>query len=470
MNKDSKNIDKLFENSLKGYREKPPVDSWSRMDLALDKRKAGNVIVFWKWMAAAVLILFAFGSGYFYAISNFNDDNITKNKITVDDNIQKPEVVNNNQIEKDSYVAESNDIIISDDNTDLSLRPSVSKSSFVDNNISPQQITPISTSPDKAKIATAEKLNVTSEIIQDTVNTNIGPVHDGESEIALIEPNVDFNDLGLSNEPVIESFFDFDGMPGKQKQNNKLISKWEIGARIAPVQSYREIGFSNDNNISQGAIVESKYNNIEEGLNSYAGGVDVHYQLNDKWSLQSGMYFSRIGQVNNDALAFKQEDSDFVLYKVSTSTGDIEVVFDKVPEDIKRFSDSKDTSELKDLKNISVEQQFELFEVPFMIGYKIGNRKLTFNLSGGLSPAYVMGNSSTLIADEQKYDIGSSSNINSMILNSSFSIGIQYAFTKKLALNFEPTFKYSLNPINNNNRFSYHPYSLSWFTGVRYNF
>ncbi len=122
------------------------------------------------------------------------------------------------------------------------------------------------------------------------------------------------------------------------------------------------------------------------------------------------------------------------------------------------------------MKNISVEQQFDLFEIPLMIGYKIGNRKLTFNLSGGLSPAYVVGNSSTLIADDQKYDIGNSSNINSMILNSSFSIGIQYAFTKKLALNFEPTFKYSLNPINNNSRFSYHPYSLSWFTGVRYSF
>ncbi len=470
MNKDSKNIDKLFENVLKGHREPPPQDSWNRMNLALDKRKATKTIVFWKWMAAAVLILFAFGSGYFYAVSNFNSDQITENEIPANKNIHKPKVVTNNKIELDNFADESNDINITDDKINLSTTPLSGNNSIEDDKISPQNITPTSTLPKRVKIATTENFNVADKVILDTAKTNIALPPAVENEIAIIEPNVDLIDLGLTNEPVTESFFDFDGVPGGQKQNNTLISKWEIGASVAAVQSYREIGFSNEDNISQGALAESNYNNIEEGLNSYAGGIDIRYQLNDKWSLQSGMYFSRIGQVNNDALAFKQENSHFLLYKVSTSTGDIEVVFDKVPEDIKRFSDSKDTSELKDMKNISVEQQFELFEVPFMIGYKIGNRKLTFNLSGGLSPAYVVGNSSTLIANDQKYDIGNSSNINSMILNSSFSIGIQYAFTNKLALNFEPTFKYSLNPINNNSRFSYHPYSLSWFTGVRYSF
>jgi hypothetical protein len=174
--------------------------------------------------------------------------------------------------------------------------------------------------------------------------------------------------------------------------------------------------------------------------------------------------------VNNDALAFKQEDNSFMLFKVSTSTGEIDITYDKIPDDIKSFSDTKDTTELKISKNIRVEQTFDLFEVPFLIGYKIGNRKFTLNLSGGLSPAYVVNNSSTLIADEQNYNIGSSANINSMIVNSSFSLGIQYAFTKKLALNFEPTFKYSLNPINRKYRFNYHPYSMTWFTGVRYSF
>ena len=159
-----------------------------------------------------------------------------------------------------------------------------------------------------------------------------------------------------------------------------------------------------------------------------------------------------------------------MLFKVTTSTGEIDIAFDKIPEDIKSFSDTKDTTELKISKDIRVEQTFDLFEVPFLIGYKLGNRKFTLNIAGGFSPAYVVNNSSILIADEQKHDIGSSANINSMIVNSSFSLGIQYSFSKKLALNFEPTFKYSLNPINKDNRFNYHPYSLTWFTGVRYSF
>ena len=140
--------------------------------------------------------------------------------------------------------------------------------------------------------------------------------------------------------------------------------------------------------------------------------------------------------------------SDGFIYSLPQTVFKIDIVYEKVPEDIKSFSDSKDTSELKTSKNIRLEQTFDLFEVPFLVGYKIGNRKFTLNLSGGFSPAYVVSNSSTLIADEQKHDIGSSTNINSVIVNSSFSLGIQYAFTKKLALNFEPTFKYSLNPFS----------------------
>lgn len=472
MNSDNKNIDKLFKSVLKGYREKAPLDSWNRMNLALDKNNAAKTIVFWKWMAAAILILIAFGSGYFYAVSNFNSDHITQNKNSNNEKVQNSKVTNVKKIELDNFAKENNEIINKENNIEIAAPSSISNNSFANNEeVILQNIIPTSSSPEKSKpVNNNDKLAKTSIAYTDSTNTNIELPTNNEDDIALIMPNQDNNELDLLNEPINENFFDFNNITEDQKHKNTLISKWEIGARVASIRSYREIGFSNDNNISQGVVSESNYNNIEEGLSSYAGGVDVHYQLNEKWSLQSGMYFSKIGQVNNDALAFKQENSHYMLYKISTSTGDIEVAFDRVPQDIKRFSDSKDTSELKDLKNISIEQQFELFEVPFLIGYKIGKRRLTFNLSGGLSPAYVMSNSSTLISDEQKYDIGNSSNINSMILNSSFSIGIQYAFTKKLALNFEPTFKYSLNPINNNSSFKYHPYSLSWFTGVRFSF
>ncbi|RLD57745.1 MAG: hypothetical protein DRJ05_09175 [Bacteroidetes bacterium] len=478
MNSDRKNIDKLFESTLKGYREKPSPNAWNRMSRELDGAKSTKVIVLLKWMAAAVLILFAFGSGYFYAVYNSTDEAIALKEIPANETTLNPEAFDNIP---SIAVEEPDENLITIHKNDMQLdeKPDIAqKLSPVNDNVNSDLGTfpvnaeqgSLSTSNEETEANVMASTSIPA-VVDSVKSTEIIPVQN--SEIVLAEPieiiQIDEDKL-KTGELVHGDFFDKSGIPGGFGEKKIKDTKWGIGARVASIQSYREISFTSDENFSQGVVAESNYNDREDKLNSYAGGVDVRYQINSKWSLQSGVYLSRIGQVNNDPLAFKQGDDNYMLFKVTTSTGEIDIVYEKVPEDIKSFSDSKDTSELKTSKNIRLEQTFDLFEVPFLVGYKIGNRKFTLNLSGGFSPAYVVSNSSTLIADEQKHDIGSSTNINSVIVNSSFSLGIQYAFTKKLALNFEPTFKYSINPINNNNQFNYHPYSLTWFTGVRFSF
>jgi len=89
---------------------------------------------------------------------------------------------------------------------------------------------------------------------------------------------------------------------------------------------------------------------------------------------------------------------------------------------------------------------------------------------GGISPAFVTKNNAYLEVDAQKYDVENPENINSVYFNSTLSLGLEYSFLKKLSVNFEPTFKYALSPINNGGKFDYHPYSISWFTGIKYKF
>ncbi|NOX48801.1 MAG: PorT family protein [Chlorobi bacterium] len=477
MNSDKKNIDQLFENVLKGYREKPSPGAWNRLGRNLDGMGPKRTVVFLKWMAAAVLVLFAFGSGYFYAVYNISDDSVADNATPAVENFHIPEINDDMPIvidEAEDNLKEGNkDEIQMNEKVVIPQKTTAKNEKLVaDNNKLPKNMKHTSLSNSEEDIENNEiaSISVTSKDVSEDM-IEILPVQN--NEIFISEP-VEVNQVEETKLETAElaqvDFFDKSGIPDGFGGKKGIESKWGIGARVAPIQSYREISFAGDENFTQGVVAESNFNDREGKLNSYAGGVDVRYQISSKWSFQSGVYFSRIGQVNNDALAFKQENNNFMLFKVTTSTGEIDIAFDKIPDDIKSFSDTKDTTELKISKDIRVEQTFDLFEVPFLIGYKIGNRKLTLNLAGGFSPAYVVNNSSTLIADEQKHDIGSSANINSMIVNSSFSLGIQYAFTKKLALNFEPTFKYSLNPINKDNRFNYHPYSLTWFTGVRYSF
>ena len=67
MTRDKKNIDALFEEGLKGLREKTPVYAWTRLDNGLSIANSKKTIILFRWVAASLLLLFAFGAGYFYA-------------------------------------------------------------------------------------------------------------------------------------------------------------------------------------------------------------------------------------------------------------------------------------------------------------------------------------------------------------------------------------------------------------------
>jgi hypothetical protein len=89
-------------------------------------------------------------------------------------------------------------------------------------------------------------------------------------------------------------------------------------------------------------------------------------------------------------------------------------------------------------------------------------------LSGGLSPGILVNNRSYFNVDGEKVQTGYTQNIKPVIYNSVMGLGIEYSITTKLFINLDPLFKYSLSPINSNSGIKYHPYSVSWFTGITY--
>ncbi len=465
MTRDKKNIDALFEEGLKGLREKPPVYAWTRLDKGLSIANSKKTIILLRWVAASLLLLLAFGAGYFYATyyntaqPEIAQENITPVKIEniepasedIADGVENKDVQNdlelntddkgNQTLLKSSDVTNPEDVIAMIDNSGSS-----------NNNIELSGITKLAS----LDIATLPEATISASANLKYISTDkkISAGNNQDIAINLSNPYNPFNES------------DYGDITNIEKQN-----KWSVGAHFAPVISYRDISTSyNDQLTTNFNETESQLNNAEESLLSYAGGVDVYYNLNDRWSVQSGLIYSRIGQINNDALDFKQENDQYLLFAINTSTGNINVAFEKIPEDVRKINPPKDTLESLDLNNIRVVQNFDLLEIPVMIKYKILNKKLGINISGGLSPAYLLDNNTSLEVNNEKYDIGSSSNLNTMIINTSFGLGINYEVFKKLSLNVEPNFKYSLSPINKDSQFDYHPYYFSVFTGIIYKF
>ena len=466
MNRDKKNIDRLFEQGLKGYKETPPVYAWDRLDADLEKAGRKKAFFYLRLLAASVLILFAFGAGYFYAVYNFNNGSSgqlseTGNTIQPVNLPAKTEAtdINTDEVKKIA-VSEQKEEIISNlsSNTDKMVlteqASSESNVSFVKSGNKLLANNSETIEFEKSGIHKLEMRKVSSIAVENEDVTTLLAVSDERESVNKVE------DFVFEAEPLRE--YGFEDNNGKQD-----FLRWSVGAQAAPIKSYRDISTT-----YSGASFadEQSYNDSESPMSSFSAGVDISYNVSKRFSFQSGMYYSQIGQVNNDALTFAEADGKFLLFSIETSLGEIDFIRENVPANIREVVEAKDTIDLIDQLNVKVIEDFDIVEVPLMLRYKVLDRKFSINMMGGISPAFVTKNNAYLEVDTQKYDVENSGNINSVYFNSSLSLGLEYSFLKKLSVNFEPTFKYALSPINSNGKFDYHPYSISWFTGIKYKF
>jgi hypothetical protein len=244
-------------------------------------------------------------------------------------------------------------------------------------------------------------------------------------------------------------------------------SGWSIGGRVSPVYSYRTVGGSSFATASEKVSVDY-FNDNEEGITSVAAGISLDYAFSDRLSLASGMYLSRIGQQNNEVLAYNDPDATN-MYKLATSNGTVTinpVKFESViaPQAIS----AKDSLPGDYSVHGSFYQNLDYLEVPLVLKYRLLDQKFSVNVMGGLSPGILVNNRSYFDVDGQKLQTGTVENVESFIYNSIFGLGLEYAINRKLSINMEPSFKYAISPVNSGNGINYHPYSFSWFTGISY--
>ncbi len=82
-----KNIDNLFRDHLVGHKASAPHGAWERLHADLQPSKRGAVIMYIRLAAASLLLLLAFGTGYFLSEYGSDNTNLTASKgdaITID--------------------------------------------------------------------------------------------------------------------------------------------------------------------------------------------------------------------------------------------------------------------------------------------------------------------------------------------------------------------------------------------------
>ena len=256
--------------------------------------------------------------------------------------------------------------------------------------------------------------------------------------------------------------------------------KWGVGTQVSPIYSYRNLEVA-----GASAASASYYNDVEEGIVSYAGGLSVHYAPLKRLSVQSGLYYSSMGMKVGNAYYASMDSKESFLDQTSTiqasinnSTGIIETqqgldyayAANPVPQGGMDLSSQSLRANTSVVPTGEILQQFEYLELPLILRYRVVDRKLGFHLLGGLSSNFLVGNSAYYREDGNKEPIGTTGNLRPVNYSSVVGLGVDYSITRRFHINLEPTFRYYLNSINTGSLIKSHPYTIGFFTGLLYTF
>ena len=143
-------------------------------------------------------------------------------------------------------------------------------------------------------------------------------------------------------------------------------SKFTVATIFAPIYF---------NSFGNGSGADSQFNNNQtSGSSSYSYGVKLAYQLNSKFSVQSGISLINLGQTTNDIYITPG------VAVVSFSNISNIPVLGKADPNV-----SKESIDLANENGASLNQVFGYIEIPVEVKYNIADGKFGINLVGGFS-------------------------------------------------------------------------------------
>ena len=393
-----KNIDRIFQENLKDYEVFPPNRSWNSIEKNLQSSKVKRRIPYWlKISSVAALLIFFFSVGTIYFIPSNNFAKSLFNKI-------KPNV--------DSEGVEN------------------------------KEDTPVKML-EKTK---ATKIIQLSESAEEVIASDYSELEE-DGIVGLNETN-ETSIKNFSNQFLLT---DAKNYPLKNK--NKNIKKREISNRITVATIYAPIYI---NSMGDGSGIDSQFkDNNASGSSSYSYGVKFAYQLNNKFSVQSGINMINLGLRTNDVY-FTPGVSTLGFSNLSA------IPLASKPGSLKEAQLGLDSKG-------SVNQVFGYVEIPVEIKYNVSDGKLGVNVVGGFSTLLLNKDEVFVETNNFTQSIGSSNNLRSINFSGNFGVDLDYSIRKNLFINVSPMFKIQTNTFSKNAG-SVQPYYLGVYTGLNYKF
>ena len=473
--KNKKNIDRLFQERFKDFETEPDVQTWANIQAGLsEKKKERKIIPLWmKYTGiAAALVLGFFGINTTFKSNTKIDDTIVidvksitpSTKRTDSNSVPKKEHENTNLLKHNSELATTNDQKTKNDEnkttTEKATKNFFGKTSNQEtatiynskNNPSLEIKNSNNETVNSDQIETDKPRSVTSENIGNQKNEKV--LVNEKDNLAIAKPETKKAIVNQNAEPnELEAIL-------KQNETKKNIvatvknSKWEITPNIAAM-------YAN----SKSASIDPQFaENNKSTDNSIGFGIGLHYAINKKIALRTG--------INKFALGYNTNSVTYSSGLSMTSLANVDYTTNAMLE---LRTSAKGNALMTFEKNLqktntgTINQKMGYYEIPLEISYAIVDKKIGVSLIGGISTLLLDENKISLISSETNLKLGEANNLNSVHFSSNIGLGFKYKFVKSFQLNFEPMVKYQLNTFSNNAG-SNKPILIGLYSGISYRF
>ena len=467
--KEEKHSDQIFRNKLENYSVDPPEHIWTGVQEQLLRNKKSRRIIYTRWISAAAAILLAFLGGWYFNHNADTTQTITSEK----SNIQPTENNRNKETEPELKNVE----------------PVKNKQEFIASAVKKEKTETDINKQTVASLKPEAKVNVTSSENRSRETLNFKELEGREPDFIFNEKrkiklpqnhqfSTSMNDLTETDRVLIASnTADYKNLKNENKH-------WKLGMMVSP-------GYSSQvANHSDGYSTNMIYS-TNSGSANVTGGISVQVKTSKRISVESGVYYDKNGQKEEQLFQFfgmaKQNEPiemspGDAAFSGNTAVKDSRVALNSNAGVIALDNYAYGLEVSGNMESLvseaanayvtsgEVSQVFDFIQIPLYLRYKVVDSRFDVEMIGGFNAGMLVGNNAYINNDFGSQNIGKTKDISPFSVSGTLGVGLNYKLSNHFSIGAEPRFNYFLSSINKNPDVSYKPYRIGFYTGIYYEF
>ena len=484
---DNKDIEKVSRSVFENLKMDAPDDAWNKLDADLDKKQA----VVYKKRAnrfkllsiVLLLIIFSFTTWHYLiptsssnklekVISQEKAKNIRASSI----NIQPKENSASNIPSVNLIPSNNKDKFKESMEKEQSLelyKPQNKQLAFKFNAASKEENKKLIRNEKKSNIS--EIINLTPDKKETITESNSTIAHSNSNEVAIVAN--DSSNTIVSEQNILTTTIVDNGLPQLADTNKSespalvkndslfkkdLHSKSRLSLMVfySLNQSWSNLKDNSNDNFDDVAM----YNSRENSKFSYTTGINIKYDINDKWSLLTGATYSQIAKsITIQTMYAEPNAANEIHFLFPTSSGVIEMPFDDSHPNLH----PGDSINAKAVCN----QSIKFINVPLIVRFELKKNKFIWYANAGVSANFIVQEKAKIsINNPETTIVNQIKGLKKMNYGFLIGAGVQYNLRNDFGVFIEPMFRGSFTSITYNTSVNSYPNSIGLNLGFSLHF